>query len=116
MISVSATNTCGTSYNTSYYLNKKTWGCGSFLVASYPNPASSELIIDSSFASEIDGTPRTVVPDEVILFDQQNSKVAVGVLDDSKTKIDTRKLPKGQYYLHVRFGEEIIRKHIIIER
>ena len=116
MISVNATNGCGTSYNASYYLNKKSWGCESFLVASYPNPASSELIIESSFANDTDGTRTTILPDEVVMFDKQNSKVAVGTSEDSQTKIDTRRLPKGQYYLHVRFGEEIIRRHIVIER
>jgi len=115
-ITVNASNVCGTSYNASYYLPKKGYGCGGFMVAAYPNPATSELNVQTTEGIETDGMDNQLVADEIILLDKEQSKLIYEIPTSSMTKIETLMIPPGEYYLHVRFGNEIIKKHVIIRR
>lgn len=114
-ISVNATNTCGTSSNTSFYLTKKGYGCGSFLISVSPNPSSEDLTVTTSVLNEADGTQYNVVADGIELVDDSNSKLINLAPAEATTNLDTRKIRNGIYYLHVRFGEDRYVKRVIIK-
>lgn len=115
-ITVNGSNVCGTSYNASYYLSKKPYGCGSFMVAAYPNPATNELNVQTTEVVETGGVESQIVADEIILLDKRQSKIVHERPTGSTTKIKTLILPPGEYYLHVKFGDEIIKQHVIIQK
>ncbi|MBL7870289.1 MAG: T9SS type A sorting domain-containing protein [Cyclobacteriaceae bacterium] len=114
-ITVNATNSCGTSSNTSFYLSKKTYGCGSFLVSASPNPASNDLNIKTSLVSETEGIQYEAIADAVYLVDESNSKVISIVPSDASFNLDTRQIKNGIYFLHTRFGKDEFVKRIIIK-
>ena len=114
-ICVNATNTCGTSSNTSFYLTKKGYGCGSFLISVSPNPSSEDLTVTTSVLNEADGTQYNVVADGIELVDDSNSKLINLAPAEATTNLDTRKFRNGIYYLHVRFGEDRYVKRVIIK-
>ena len=115
-ITVNATNVCGTSTNTSYYLSKKTYGCGSFLVATFPNPADNEMTIKTSVIGDDKGSPYEVIADEVVLIDNTNTKLNTKYPATAETKLDTRNVPAGVYFLRIKFGEESVVKQVIIKK
>lgn len=114
-ISVNATNTCGTSSNASYYLSKKTFGCGSFMVSSYPNPASDEITIQSRYTAEGFDEQEEIIPDEIILINAENLTMLKTKPAGLATKINTSKLAPGSYVLKVRFGESVTQQHVLIK-
>src|SRR5690606_6575710 len=114
-ISVNGTNACGTSYNASYYLSKKPYGCGSLMVAIYPNPASDELTVQTSVLNEKESLQYETSVDEIVLLDKANKKLITLFPTKSTVKLDTRNIPKGEYFLHVGFGKDIIMRHVYIE-
>ena len=114
-ISVNATNTCGTSWNASYYLSKKTFGCGSFMVSSYPNPASDEINIQSKYAAEGSAEQEEIIPDEIVLINAENLSIFKTKPTSSSSKINASKLVPGSYVLKVRFGESVSQQHILIK-
>lgn len=115
VITVSATNSCGTSANANYFLQKKTFGCGSYRVATYPNPASDEINIESEFET-LEGLRSFVVPDQITFLNKQGIKLFS--LSPSKTneKIDVRAIPNGEYLLKIRFGREEFVSRLLIKR
>lgn len=114
-ISVNATNVCGTSYNASWYLSKKTYGCGSYLLATYPNPSTNEVNVHAAFVdNEMNETE--VVPDQLILIDRYNRKIVNESPKESAFRIDTRNIPDGEYYLKVVFGTEEVTRRILIKK
>lgn len=115
-ISVNATNACGTSTNSSYYLVKKSYGCGSFLVATFPNPATEELTVKTSVQSTSEIGEYDVIADQIELTDATNAKRVSLVPTTSVIKLDTRTIPPGQYFLKLRFGNESVVKQIVIKK
>jgi Secretion system C-terminal sorting domain len=115
-ITVNGSNACGPSYNASYYLSKKTYGCGSFLIVVYPNPAENELTIETSLKSATEDLQYAVPADEITLLDKSNSKLLAKFPTESTVTLDTKNIPKGEYFLRVRFGKDEITKHIIIDK
>lgn len=115
-ISVNGTNACGTSYNASYYLSKKTFGCGSLLIMVYPNPAKDELTVQTSLLNEKENLQYDVPVDEIALFDKSNKKPISLFPIESNIKLDTKNIPNGEYFLHIKFGEDRIMKHIFIDK
>ena len=113
-ITVNGTNACGTSSNVNYFLSKKTWGCGSFMVASFPNPSSGELTVESSFVDDKESQTE-VIPDEVVLLDKFSQKVISKFPTESRTLLDTKNIPDGEYYLRVRYGTEKSVSRVIIK-
>lgn len=115
-ISVNATNTCGTSYNASYYLSKQLYGCGSFMMATYPNPVSSELSVQTSVIGAKDGVEYDVVADEVLLLDATNKSYIKLKPSKSKNTLDVRGLQSGLYFLKSKFGKDEVTNQIIVEK
>lgn len=115
-ISVNGSNTCGTSYNASYYLSKATYGCGSFMMASFPNPASDEISLTTSVLNENDGVEYEVVADEIVLVDYGNKKHVNFKPKKSKNVLDVKKLKDGNYFLKSTFGDQEVTKQIIIKK
>ena len=115
-ITVNATNGCGTSSNTSYYLTKKSFGCGSFLVSISPNPSSNDLNVKTFIANETDGSQYDVVAEAAELLDEQNKRVLSLIPTEATFNLDIRQIRNGVYYLHVRFGKDDFVKRIIIKK
>lgn len=109
-ISVNATNTCGTSYNSSYYLSKKTFGCGSYLVTVYPNPSSDELNIEIS-SDKLSVKESDLVPKQIFIVDESNTIIHSSIPQKSSARLDIRNIPDGIYYLHI-----VIDKNKVVER
>ena len=115
-VSVNATNACGTSYNASYFLTKKNYGCGSFMVISYPNPAKEVLNIQSVLVHNEFVEETEVVPDAITLFDLSNKRIVDYLPNLSTSKIGLETIPSGEYVLHVKFGKEVVKKHISVKK
>ena len=115
-ITVNATNGCGTSSNTSYYLTKKSFGCGSFLVSISPNPSSNDLNVKTFIANETDGSQYDVVAEAAELLDEQNTRVLSLIPTEATFNLDISQIRNGVYYLHIRFGKDDFVKRIIIKK
>jgi hypothetical protein len=116
-ITAKASNVCaGTSYNSNFYLTKKTYGCGSMMVSIFPNPSSESLNLETSILSYDNESPIEIIADEIELLDENGQVLIHTFPGSSTTQLDTRKIVSGQYYLHVRISNEIIKRHIFVER
>jgi hypothetical protein len=116
-IYANATNSCGVSTNANFYLVKKTYGCSGLLsIEVFPNPGNNEITVQTSFIEGKDSIKSELIPDEIILLDQSGTILFEKYPDRPVTKIPVSNIPAGEYYLHVCIGEEIIKRHIIIER
>lgn len=115
-ITVNGSNGCGTSSNTSFYMSKKTFGCGSFLMSASPNPSSNDLTVTTSIANENSGLQYEVVADAVELVDERNTKIISLIPSHAKTTLDISQIQNGIYYLHTRFGKDDFVKRIIIKK
>jgi hypothetical protein len=113
-ITVNGTNACGTSYNASYYLSKKTFGCGSLMVAVYPNPAKDELTVQTSLLNDNESLHYEIAVDEIVLLDKANKKLITRLPSKSTVKLDTKNIPEGEYFMHIKFGTDVIMRHILI--
>lgn len=128
VLAVSITNGCGASpYSgiTVYPANSSS----SYSYAAYPNPVNEALTIEqiavqhSGLASghkrlKIASLETSVQQEEfrVKLYDKNKKEVSSGKSNKSKAVIDTRKLPKGIYYLNIYYKEEVIQQQVIIEK
>ncbi len=115
-ISVSATNSCGTSSVVSYYLNRKMYGCGSYYMMAYPNPVNEELTVRTTFKSNNPSQSELkAIPDELILFDRFNNKILTEHPRDSISTLNIKNVPSGEYFLKVKLDGKEHTKRIIKE-
>lgn len=82
----------------------------------YPNPANTNLTIELN----PDGdtlTKSTGYINEISLYNNKGKEVKSATIKSGETKtiLDTKNLPNGTYFLHIKEGKEIIKKQIIIE-
>lgn len=100
-----------------------------FRMMAYPNPVNSDLTIaavatndDKSFDeaigsdSPVDEKELNDVEVNVQLLNQANKVVEEGKLKKGKLKLSVSKLPSGTYYLHMIFGDKILKKQIVVQR
>jgi len=114
-ITTRSSNACGTGPNTSFFVMKKTFGCGSFAMMVHPNPVKDELVVETS---PIGGEDRLDAPviEQAVLLNGSNQMASKGTEGGNQSKLDVSGLPRGQYYLHVKIrGEETIKMHIILD-
>lgn len=82
----------------------------------YPNPAKDELTVQTSLLNEKENLQYDVPVDEIALFDKSNKKLISLFPIESNIKLDTKNIPNGEYFLHIKFGEDRIMKHIFIDK
>ncbi|WP_148233540.1 T9SS type A sorting domain-containing protein [Pseudopedobacter saltans] len=77
--------------------------------AIYPNPTNSSLNIELDSRKEMDK--------EISLYNDKGTKVRTNTMrkGETKTALDTRDLPNGTYFLHIKEGKETIKRQIIIQ-
>lgn len=86
------------------------------MVISYPNPAKEVLNIQSVVVHNEFIEETEVVPDAITLFDLSNKRIVDYLPNLSTSKISLETIPSGEYVLHVRFGKEVVKKHISIKK
>jgi hypothetical protein len=95
-----------------FYFN----GCGQMSYSVYPNPTDENLSI--SFQDE---KSANALVKEISLIDKNGRVVQTfdnksdEILETKGTTFNTRGLPKGTYFLHIKVGDEIKKEQIIIE-
>jgi hypothetical protein len=115
-ITVNGSNTCGTGWSTSFYLSKKTFGCGAYLMSVSPNPSSQNLRIKTSIKYYENTVEENIITDNIELLDDSNNIIISLSPGDSELEIDTNQIRNGLYFLRAKFGEEIIIKRVIIKK
>lgn len=122
---LAVTTACGTANANELsltVLNSNDPECGffrSFVI--YPNPAGDELRVintdDRMQSSLADGSGIETGSYHLKLYDNKG-KVLAAVRSSGKnkeTKIDTREIPNGNYFLHIIQGKNMIKKQVIIQ-
>lgn len=124
-LNASATNTCGTSYNASFYLSACS---GGYMMTLYPNPSSNDLNINVE-KTDTTTTNNNVLIAESSSFEKTNVKPVVfdlKIFDDNKNlvyeaenivspfQINNLSLRNGLYVVNVFVEDYILRDQIII--
>ena len=95
-----------------FYFN----GCGQMSYSVYPNPTDENLNI--SFQDE---KSANALVKEISLIDKNGRLVQTfdnksnEILETKGTSFNTRGLPKGAYFIHIKVGDEIKKEQILIE-
>lgn len=117
-----ADNACGSSYTRSLVIIIGGGGQQQ-RIAVFPNPTSTDLVIESTKSDlTISGNSTTepsVLSNEIFsakLIDQFNLELRKGTSENGKIVFDVRNIQKGIYYLHVVRGKELIIRQIMIDR
>lgn len=89
------------------------------MISFYPNPSDNELNVVFNNESKINNTNNSLkVLKEIKLIDEKGKVVKNYTqkdFTDNKLKIETKDLPSGTYYLHVKNDNRIEKKQIIIK-
>ena len=109
-IQVSVTNPCGTiGTELAVYV-----GDGASMLVIYPNPVSDVLTISeksSLFAFAPDSREY-----DADLFNSAGEKLLSTKSSGGKVQMDVSKLENGFYYVHIRYGDKVIKKQVRINR
>jgi hypothetical protein len=95
----------------------------------YPNPSDEELIIETALETPSEEAGAEVLQDksatsskapikvegELELLNVYQEVVWQGKLQEGKTKIDTKNLPEGTYYLRIVNDKESVTKRILVK-
>ena len=81
----------------------------------YPNPTDGELTVAWNPEAEPHDTLQAE-PFDLVLYDSQGTEVFSQSKQKGTIRINTRHLPNGFYYLHIRYREGLIRRQIRVER
>lgn len=116
----SANNSCGSSYTNSLVINIGGGGQQQ-RIAVFPNPTSSSLTIESTQSSltiqDSQTTEASIVENFTArLINQFNLELRNGESKNGKIVFDVNDLQNGIYYLHVKKGQELITKQILISQ
>lgn len=117
-------NGCGSSWTHSLTINISGGGGQQQRIAIYPNPASTDLTIESTqsdltISDNSANETSLSTSNETFtakLFDQFSSEILNGMSKNGKIVFDVTKIKKGIYYLHVIREQELIIRQIIIEK
>ncbi|MEQ9300441.1 MAG: zinc-dependent metalloprotease [Cyclobacteriaceae bacterium] len=115
-LTVKANNACGSSNTTSFFITKKTSGCGLFRLVTYPNPSGGNLTIEA-VEEDVDATlipAIEIVPAEIMIFDMSGNLMLEHMPTSHKSTISLEGLPPGEYIVHIKVDSEVVKEHIII--
>ncbi len=124
-LNCSANNSlCGSSWTHNLTINVSSGGGQQQRIAVYPNPASSNLTIESTESSltisdvGFGKDPGVSFPDNftAALLNSYNVELRKGESKDGKIVLDVSDIQNGLYYLHIQRGEELISKQILISK
>ena len=115
-IGVKSSNSCGQGSTTYFYLNKKTYGCGGYLLSVYPNPAQDELNIAIIPEDKDQAEKESVEIDEAILVNSFGDVVLSTKNKNKAIKLQLNGLRKGQYFLHIKVGGETVTEQVLINQ
>ncbi len=93
-ITTRSSNTCGAGPNSSFFLVKKTFGCGSFAITVYPNPVGDELVVDVSPVEKGEELQEAII-EQALLFDGSSGLAAEGAKGGKQSKLDVKSLPRA---------------------
>lgn len=102
---------------------------GGWSMMAYPNPSDEELIIETALETPSEEAGAEVLQDksatsskapikvegELELLNVYQEVVWQGKLQEGKTKIDTKNLPEGTYYLRIVNDKESVTKRILVK-
>lgn len=106
---ITPTGVTGMAYNEEYY-----WGLcsGTYAVAVYPNPTSSELTV--SYADTEEAETENVFSAE--LYDAEGKFKKAGSSVNGRLMFDTNDLKDGLYIIHITTGSETIKRQVLVKR
>lgn len=83
----------------------------------YPNPASNDLTIEYSIPEDGENLSKLGQQKDVKLYNQKGEVMlsSLWIENEQKLKLDTKNIPNGTYFLHIKEGKETIKKQIIIK-
>lgn len=118
-VALRITNRCGQTGSAAVRSVSQSGSCG-FGFTVQPNPANEYFEVVSNTeqgtATMTDVTGELDETIEIKLFDKFSTVVKSMKSKNKKTKIDTRNLTPGTYYLHIIRREETIRQQVIIQK
>ncbi|SMD45862.1 Por secretion system C-terminal sorting domain-containing protein [Aquiflexum balticum DSM 16537] len=79
----------------------------------YPNPTSDILHISMDLETRGRGGDQDF---EVSLYDGQGRELIPAKLAHQQTSLDLSRIPKGFYYVHIRYRDALLRRQIRVER
>ncbi|WP_172805267.1 T9SS type A sorting domain-containing protein [Aquiflexum balticum] len=79
----------------------------------YPNPTSDILQISMDLETRGRGGDQDF---EVSLYDGQGRELIPAKLAHQQTSLDLSRIPKGFYYVHIRYRDALLRRQIRVER
>lgn len=79
----------------------------------YPNPVQDELTVQMTQTNEVSGQKVPKI-DEVRLLNSEGETVLSSDEKESQIKLNVWGLKKGQYFLHVRVGEQVAKEQVLI--
>ncbi|RYE26635.1 MAG: hypothetical protein EOP45_03615 [Sphingobacteriaceae bacterium] len=121
---LTVSNNCGTTSQYAFWSIGRSCQSG-YSYTAYPNPATDQLTVSAppddtnssnqnSVSSDAISTPKSF---EIKLYDNKAKIWRSAKNKDSARSlvIDTRDIPKGNYFLHIIEGKSVIKQQIIIE-
>lgn len=114
-ITVNAYNICGPSSNTSFYITKRTYGCGSLNAMVFPNPASTDLFVSTSTKNGSNEAIE-IIADEIRLLDSKGNEVRKVSPGQSTSYFSLESLLPGEYFVDIKFGNSKSISRILIKK
>ena len=116
-VTLSTTNTCGTSSGTIFVTVESCGGGGGRTFTAYPNPAFSTLTIEETTnPSNWNGVGLNSYQNDAtyVLYNSKSEEVSSGTLL-ILTTLDVSTYKKGRYVLKIYEGQEVESHHIVLE-
>ena len=118
-VTITITDACGNIkvINETFYIS-------GFQLAVYPNPANDELIVEkqlkSSSQNGVDKTTKTQPAKTakligISLYNDKGKILRSATMSNTRVTLDTRDIPNGFYFLHIKQGKAVVKKQIIIQ-
>jgi hypothetical protein len=115
-VQVSVNNGCGTSQNgITTFPGYGCGGYGGYSMSVYPNPTQDEFIAELVTEEEVTLNEEVNI-NEVRLTNSTGEVLRSTDKSGKKVILDIRGLPKGQYFIHVRIGDQVIKEQVFINR
>jgi N-acetylneuraminic acid mutarotase len=115
-ITTRSTNSCGQGANYAFYLTRKTWGCGSYLLSYSPNPADEDLTVEVLAEQATSEEIELPEIEEVTLVNDRGTILKISADRALRHILDVRDIPKGEYYLHIRVAGEVVKERVRIKK
>jgi hypothetical protein len=115
-VNVTVSNGCGSSASSGITVYPSGSCSQSAMTYSYyPNPASTELIVQVSDSTSTDTTP-TLETYQLKLYNNFSQPVYSTRSSNKEVKIPLEGIPNGVYYLHLYYKDAVLRKQIVIKK